>query len=314
MTLNVRQMQAFAAVTRAGSFTDAARQLHLTQSAVSMLVQQLEEALAVPLFNRSRTATTLTEAGRELLPMVQRILDDLDHVAESASDLRLLRRGVLRVVAPQVLACTWVAGVLASFGHDHPQVRLRMHDADADGVVAKVRRGDAELGIGPERPAGDDISRQLLMSVPIRLVCSRNHPLAGRKRALWKDLRQERWVTYSQEFTRELESTLARRGGPGPMDAASEVGYLTTALALSGAGVGILAAPDYAEAFARNFNLAFLTLQGPEINRKFYIYRRSGQALSPAAAAFVEALHERADSDRQRRGTSSRSRSRSRST
>lgn len=300
MTLSVRQMQAFAAVARAGSFTDAARQVHLTQSAVSMLVLQMEDTLSVQLFNRSRTATTLTEAGRELLPMVQRILDDLDHVAESASDLRLLRRGVLRVVAPQVLACTWVAGMLARFGSEHPDVRLQMHDADADGVVAKVRRGDAELGIGPERPAGDDISSQLLMRVPIRLVCSRNHPLAARKRVSWKDLRHERWVTYSHDFMREVESTLARHGGPGPMYAASEVGYLTTALALSGAGVGILAAPGYAEAFAANFNLAFIALRSPEINRRFYIYRRSGQTLSPAAAAFVDALHARVDAERRR--------------
>ncbi len=300
MTPSVRQIQAFVAVARAGSFTEAARQIHLTQSAVSMLVLQMEEALGVHLFNRSRSATTLTEAGRELLPMVQRILDDLDHVAESASDLRLLRRGVLRVVAPQLLACTWVAGMLASFGREHPDVRLRMDDADADGVVTKVRRGDAELGIGPERPAGDDISTEFLMSVPIRLVCSRNHPLAGRKRVSWKDLRHERWVTYSHDFMREVESTLARHGGPGFMYAASEVGYLTTALALSGAGVGVLAAPGYAEAFAENFNLAFLTLGSPEIKRKFYIYRRRDRTLSPAAAAFVNALHARVGIDRRR--------------
>lgn len=297
-------MQAFAAVGRAGSFTAAARQLHLTQSAVSMLVQQVEDGLAVRLFNRGRTATTLTEAGRELLPMVQRILDDLDHVADSASDLRLLRRGVLRVVAPQVLACTWVAGVLASFGSRHPDVRLRMADADADGVVAKVRRGDAELGIGPERPGGDDIASEFLMQVPIRLACARTHPLAGRKRVSWKDLRHERWVTYSHDFMREVEGTLQRHGGAGPMDAASEVGYLTTALALAGAGVGVLAAPGYAEAFAANFNLAFIDLREPGIDRRFFIYRRRGEALSPAAAAFVQALHQHAQAPRRRKNSS----------
>ena len=300
MTPSVRQMQASVAVARAGSFTEAARQIHLTQSAVSMLVLQMEEALAVQLCNRSRSATTLTEAGSDLLPMIQRILDDLDHVAQSASDLRLLRRGVLRVVAPQVLACTWVAGMLASFGREHPAVRLRMDDAGADGGVTRVRRGDAELGIGPERPAGDDISSEFLMRVPIRLVCSRNHPLARRKRVSWKELRGERWVTYSHDFMREVEGTLARHGGPGAMYAASEVGYLTTALALTGAGGGILAAPGYAEAFARNFDLAFLALGSPEIKRKFYIYRRSDRTLSPAAAAFVDALHARVDIERRR--------------
>lgn len=295
MSISIRQMRAFYAVMRTGSFTGAARQLHLTQSAVSMLVQQMEEGLGVQLFDRSRTATTLTEAGRELLPLIQRILDDLRQVVEGASDLRSLRQGVLRVVAPQMLACTWIPPVLAAFGKQYPGIHLRMADANADDVVAKVRHGDAELGIGPERSVGDDIAGELLMNVPIRLVCAQTHALAARGSVRWKDLSDERWVVYLSDFTRELERALHEHGGPGgQMHSASEVGYLTTALALVGAGVGVIAVPDYARAFSRNFGLAFLALREPDINRKFFVYRRRGQNLSPAAKSFVDALHRHA--------------------
>jgi DNA-binding transcriptional LysR family regulator len=74
MNISLRQMRAFVAVTRTGSFTGAARQLNLTQSAASMLVQQLEEELGLQLFNRASKAITLTEAGEQLLPPAQRIL------------------------------------------------------------------------------------------------------------------------------------------------------------------------------------------------------------------------------------------------
>jgi molybdenum-dependent DNA-binding transcriptional regulator ModE len=84
-TLSMRQMRAFAAVARAGSFTAAARQINLTQSAVSMLVQQLEETLGLKLFDRG-VVVSLTAAGQQLLPLARRILDDLQQIVDGASD------------------------------------------------------------------------------------------------------------------------------------------------------------------------------------------------------------------------------------
>jgi DNA-binding transcriptional LysR family regulator len=115
----------------------------------------------------------------------------------------------LRVVAPQMMACTWVAAVLAEFGLRHPEIHLRITDATADDVVATVRRGDVEVGIGPERPAGDDVTRVFLMNVPMRLVCAAARPAALRSSVSWKALHQERWVSYSTEFNRFLERSHA---------------------------------------------------------------------------------------------------------
>lgn len=300
MNISLRQMRAFATVTRTGSFTGAARQLHLTQSAVSMLVQQLEEELGLPLFNRGSASVTLTEAGEQLLPLAQRILEDVRQVMEGASDMRALRRGFLRVVAPQMMACTWVAAVLAEFGVKHPEIRLRMTDSTADDVVANVRRGDVELGIGPERPTGDDVTRSFLMDVPMRFVCAASHPAAERSSVPWNDLRNERWVSYSNDFSRYLERTLHAHGEPLSLHAVSEVGYLTTTLALVGNGMGVTVAPDYARAFAGNFGVKFLPFRSPAISREYFIYQRKGQALSPAGIAFVEMLRRYAGAARRR--------------
>ncbi|MFT4267903.1 MAG: LysR family transcriptional regulator [Xenophilus sp.] len=291
--LSLRQMRAFAAVARAGSFTAAARQVNLTQSAVSMLVQQLEEALGLQLFDRG-TTVTLTEAGRQLLPLARRILDDLQQMAEGASDLRSLRTGLLRVVAPQMLACTWVAATLGEFETAHPDVGLRMTDATADAVVGAVHRGEAELGVGPERATGEDVTRSFLMDVPIRMVCAARHPLAQRRAVAWDELRDERWVIYSSEFNRHLERLLHAHDASLSMQTAAEVEYLTTALALVGVGTGLAAVPDYGRLFAPNFDVRFIELRAPEIRRPYYIYQRRGLALSPTAQAFVALLRQRA--------------------
>ena len=208
MNLTLRQLRAFSAVARVGSFTAAARVLNLSQSAVSMLVLQIEDELGLPLFDRTRNGVRPTEAGLELLPIARRMLDDLQLFERSTSDLRALRGGVLRVVAPELLACTLIARELASFNARFPEIALRLVDGTADDVVAAVRRGDAELGFGPERPIGDDVSRSFLRDVPIRLACAAHHPLARRKAASWRDLRDERWVLYPGAFSRELELRL----------------------------------------------------------------------------------------------------------
>ncbi|MES2531128.1 MAG: LysR family transcriptional regulator [Pseudomonadota bacterium] len=293
MNISFRQMRAFSAVARAGSFTTAARQLNLTQSAVSMLVQQLEDSLGLQLFDRG-AAVTLTEAGQQLLPLARRILDDLNQVIEGASDLRTLRRGMLRVVAPQMLACTWISSVLGEFEAAHPEIGLRVLDATTDDVVGTVRRGEVELGVGPERSTGDDVTRTFLMDVPIRMVCAARHPLAERRAVAWDELRSERWVIYSSEFNRHLERILQSHDASLSMQTAAEVGYLTTALALVGVGTGLAAVPDYARMFAGNFDVRFVPLHGPEIRRQFFIYQRRGMALSPAAEAFIAMMRKRA--------------------
>ena len=294
--LSVRQMRAFAAVARAGSFTAAARQIHLTQSAVSMLVQQLEDTLGLKLFDRG-AVVLLTAAGQQLLPFARRILDDLQQIAEGASDLRALRTGLLRVVAPQMLACTWVAAVLGEFERDHPDIGLRVADAMADEVVRIVRRGEAELGVGPERATGEDVTSTFLMDVPIRVVCSARHKLAQQRAVSWRKLRDERWVIYSSEFNRHIERLLHAHDSSLSMQTAVEVKYLTTALSLVGVGTGLALVPDYGRLFAPNFDVRFIKLRAPDIRRRYYIYQRRGLALTPPAEAFVKMLRSAARSD-----------------
>ncbi len=292
MNITLRQMRAFSVVARSASFTLAAKQLHLTQSAVSMLVQQLELEMGLKLFDRTRNAITLTEAGQQLLPLARRMLDDLRQMEEGATDLRTLRSGVLRVVAPQLMACTWVAGALARFEQAHPSVGLRIVDGTADDIVGTVRRGDAELGIGPERPTGEDVTRSFLMRVPMRLVCAASHALAERQTVSWRELRDERWVVYSGDFSRYVEQQLHAHDASLSMQTATEVRYLTTALALVGAGLGVAMVPDYARLFAPNFGIRVLALRAPALNREFFVYQRRSLALSPAADAFAQMLRE----------------------
>ena len=77
MNINLRQLRAFVSIGRLGSFTKAADALHATQPALSAQIRELEESLGVKLFDRSTRSVTLTQAGEDLLPVVDNVLGDL---------------------------------------------------------------------------------------------------------------------------------------------------------------------------------------------------------------------------------------------
>ena len=110
MNVSLRQLRALVALVRTGSFTQAAVSLHVTQSALSSLIKELEQSLGVRLVERSTRSIGLTEAGRGFVPLIDKILQDLDGVLGGIDDLKALRRGVVRVAAPQLMACTLTAG------------------------------------------------------------------------------------------------------------------------------------------------------------------------------------------------------------
>lgn len=290
MHISLRQLRAFVAVAESGSFTRAARALHLTQSAVSMVVRQLEAEVGLPLFNRTRRLVSLSEMGHHLLPIAMRMLEDLQQIASGATDMRMLKRGSLRVGVPELLACTLIPPVLASFARLYPDVALKLVDTSIDDIQGAVARGEVELGVGPDRSTDPGVERTFFIDVPIQLVCSTSHRLARRKSVTWWDARREPWILYPSVFSHDIQAALRQHERTQRIEDATTVGHLPTALALVGEGMGVTTAPDYARALGRDFKLRFIPLREPLIERKFYIYKRTGHALSPSAREFLALL------------------------
>lgn len=166
MNVTLRQLRAFLAVARFGSFTVAAEHLYTTQSALSGSIKELENALGVQLFDRSTRRVQLTEVGRELYPLVEKILADLDAVLHEVATLKALKRGIVRIAAPQLMAATLLPEVLASFTREFPHVAIRLIDCGVESVPACVLSGEADLGVGPERDVPGEIEAELLFVQP----------------------------------------------------------------------------------------------------------------------------------------------------
>lgn len=287
MPVSLRQLRAFRAVADAASFTGAAEQLNLTQSAVSMLIRQFEEELSVPLFVRTGRGARLTEFGAQIRPTVMRVLSDVQNIGDAAADLRSLQRGHLRVAVPQMLGCCWLPGVLGQFRAIYPDVEVSVLETAGDGVIEVVARGEAEIGIGPERPLVSGVSAAFLWEVPMQLVVSACSKLAGPGGSpALEHLEQSRWINYSDDFSEVLHRTLlGNRSVPRSQD--MRVLGLMSAMAMIGSEDFITVAPAYAGIFAPVFNVRFLPFEGAASRRQFLQYVRARHDLSPAAEAFL---------------------------
>ena len=285
-------MRAFAAVAEQGSFTAAATRLHLTQSALSVLVRELERELGARLFDRHTRRVLLTEAGHELLPHATRMLADLEQAAASVAGLRDKRRGRLRLAMPQLMASTLGARAVAAFHRQHPGVAIELHDTPTDQLVAQVLAGEVELAIGVEVPSSADVQRRVLLRDRHWLVCPAAHALAGRVQVRWRDLKGVPFISPTRDFVRWLEPLLAPRGLlPVP---AHTVGYVSTALGLVAAGLGVTLVPTYGGPLAHAWGLVLRPLVAPVFERDVQIYSAPGRSLTPAAQAFVAVLMQQA--------------------
>jgi DNA-binding transcriptional LysR family regulator len=301
MDISLRQLRAFLTVAEVGGFTEAARRLHLTQPALSMLVKNLEQQLGFRLLDRTTRKVELSDAGREFYPLAQKVLDELHSAVRSATDLTSLRRGVVRVCAPQVIACSLLAPAIAAYGKQQPSVDVRLVDVLVSTMLAPLTAGDVDFALGPSLPgAGQGPALQSAPLFDSRFVvfCRPDHPLTARKRVIWRELIEHQLIVSAQDFATRFIPQLRAHLGDAAVDAAlesalasvREVANITTGLGIAEAGLGVAIAPAYITPLARAFGLVVRPLSQPAMTRTVAIYTRRNRELAPAAADFVAFL------------------------
>ena len=301
MNPTLRQMRALVALAKTGNFTLAAQYMHVTQSALSGLIKELEQTLGVRVVDRSTRRIALTETGNELYPLFSQMIDDLDRALANIADQAQLRKGIVRVAVPQLMACTLLPQVIAAWRTRYPDIRISLSDSPVEAVTTRVLSGETDFGIGPERDSAPQLEARELMEMPFEAVVPPDHALAKRRRLGWGDLAAHPLITLRGQFTERLLADMGSGSGDGKggstdtlrdltLRPAHEVTYMTTALAMVASGLGVTICMPYAAPLVRLHGLRMLPLDAPVLTRRFFVYTRAQRSLSPAAAAFIAFL------------------------
>jgi len=288
MNPTLRQMRAFVAVARTGNFTLAAQSLHVTQSALSGLIKELEQTLAARVIDRSTRRITLTDIGKELFPLFSQMIEDLDGALANVADHTRLKKGIVRIAAPQLLSCTLLPEAIVAYRLKYPDIEVHLKDTAVEGVIARVLSGEADLGIGPEREPAPPLDARPLFEMPFALVFPKGHALESQARVTWQDVARYPLISLQGQFTERLLDEVHAT----PLKPATEVTFMTTALAMAAAGLGVTVCMPYAAPLVKLYGLVMKPLEEPVLSRRFFTYTRQGRSLSPAADSFMRFLDE----------------------
>jgi len=293
MNPTLRQMRALVALAKTGNFTLAAQAMHVTQSALSGLIKELEQTLGVRVVDRSTRRIAMTEVGRELIPLFSQMIDDLDRALANIAEHTQLKKGIVRVAAPQLMACTLMPAVIAAWKQQYPGIKVSLADSPVESVTARVLSGESDLGIGPERGGASQLETRELMELAFEAVVPPGHPLLARgegESVGWHELDAWPVISLRGQFTERLQADMHEALREASLQPAHEVTYMTTALAMAAAGLGVTVCMPYAAPLVRLYGLRALPLAEPVLTRRFFVYTREQRSLSPAAEAFIAFL------------------------
>ena len=289
-TPNLRQLRAFRAVYHLGKLSAAAEQLALTQSAVSVLIRQLEDGLGMRLFDRTTRSLRPTSAATEAIAVAERILRDVDSLGAGLRGLGTLQRGRVSLAVTPTLGEILLPPVVRRFTRLHPEIRIVIEDCSPDQFVARIVGEHVDLGVGtPERAAADVDTRKLLGDT-LALVCRKDHPLAARRQLRWADLAQHPLITVRPGYgIRPLIDGAAAQAGV-LLDVVNDVTFLSTALWMAECGLGAAVMPSAYARRAGHPALVVRKLHAPVVSRDISIVTKRGRSLSTAAQALLEVL------------------------
>lgn len=286
--ITLRQLKIFEAVARHLSFSRAAEELHLTQPAVSMQVQALEDQAGLPLTEQSGKKVRLTAAGEEMARQARRIAEQLREAGEALAALKGVEAGRLKIGVVST-AKYFAPALLAEFRRRHPGVELELVVTNRSTIVRHLAENSIDLAIMGTPPSEFETVAKIFAEHPLVFIAAPDHPLAGRRRIDARRLADETLLI--REPGSGTRSALERfldehKVAPGAL---MELGSNETIKQAVMAGLGLSFISEHTIGMERSVGrLVRLDVAGTPVKRQWRLVYRTDKRLMPAATAFVK--------------------------
>lgn len=242
--LEIRHLTLVDAVAELGSVTRAAERLHLTQSALSHQLRNIESRLGAPLFTRLSRRMALTPEGERVLAVAKRVLDELRRAEDDVRGMSDAGRGILRLATQCNTGYHWLPPLLEGFNRKHPGVEVEIVVNATGRPIEALREGEIDLAVITDEDVNDPrvVVRPLFADELVAIVAPQ-HRFAKRAWITADDLAGEHLIMYKAD--RKQSYVFTRILIPAGLEPArvSQV-PLTEAIVemiKAGLGVGVLA-------------------------------------------------------------------------
>ncbi len=297
MINNLRHIRSFLAVARVGDFTRAASELHLSQSALTVQVRQLETDLGVTLFDRGKRRVVLTHVGKELRAPLERILIDAETVASTSREMSGLRRGLVAMAVLPNIAAHILPQALATFTKSHPGIVVQVHDIVSERIIEEVKKETVDFGLGCKLGADRELKTSPFFNDGLCAFVPSGHRLARRSSLLLKEIATSPLIVTGHDTSMRgiIEHALRRERLPSTF--AYEVNYVRTAITFVRVGIGIAILAESTVKVEDMAGVRRIPIANARLGRKIEVIQRKDRSLSPAASEMLEMLRQVAARD-----------------
>jgi DNA-binding transcriptional LysR family regulator len=284
--ITLRQLRVFTAVAQQRSFTRAARELHLTQPAVSQQIRLLETEVDLRLFEHIGRRIQLTAAGEELLRYATQTTNLLREAGEALAALRGLKRGVLKLGAVST-AKYFAPSLLATFRSMYPEVTIRFPVGNREEIIQLLAANELDLAIMGRPPRELQTIAAPFAKHPLVMIAAPGHPLATKRRIPLKRLSDENFLIREEgSGTRAALEQVFEDHGLGHRTSMEINSNETIKQAVMvGMGISFISMHTVSLELATR-KLVTLDVVGMPLLRDWYVIHLREKQLAPIAAAF----------------------------
>lgn len=286
LNLTLRQMRTFECAARLLHFGRAAKEMHLTQPAVSLQMRELESIIGLPLFERMNRRLYLTRTGEVLLEYSHRMLGLLREVDEEMGALRGAGGGEIRIAVLST-GKYLVPRLLAEFRQQQPAVKVSFSFNNREALIRELVQNNVDLAIMGGAPQGIDSVAIPFAKHPLAIVAAPDHPLAGKRRMPLDRLAGETFLIREPgSGTRGTMERLFAQSGFVPTETIEISSNETIKQAvMAGMGVSFLSLHTMGLEIDTG-RIVVLRVRETPLVRQWNIVHRKDKRLSPAAAEF----------------------------
>jgi LysR family transcriptional regulator for metE and metH len=288
--LTIRQLRALAAVQKHRSVTAAARQLHLSQPAVTLQLRSLQALAGLPLIQRSSDGMLLTDAGREVLALTERI-EAAIATCETSLDMMAGKTAGRISIGAVSTAKYFVPFAISGFSRAYPNIDVTLFIGNRQEIGTALRGYDLDIAIMGRPPADIDMNVHLIGDHPHVIIAPTGHRLARKARLVLSDLAGETFLTREPgSGTRGLMEQLFESGKVRPtIGMAMSSNETIKQSVIAGLGIAFISAHTVATELDER-RLVTLDVEGLPVIRQWFVLARKDKVLLPPAQAMLDFL------------------------
>jgi DNA-binding transcriptional LysR family regulator len=291
--MHLEALQLYCDIIRLRSFSRAADERNISQSAASQTISQMEFDLRVRLIDRSKRPFSVTAEGQKFYETCREMLSMYEETRAEISGSKQELSGTVRVAAIYSIGLQGMSGPMQQFLSRYPRVRVRLECLHPHQVVEAVLNDEADLGLLSYPPAKRALAVEHLHDEPIIFVCHPGHRLAKKKLVSPTDLNDEPFIAFEASLAIRKAIDRALRKHDVHADVIMEFDNVETIkqAIINGTGVGLLPAPSVTKE-AGIGTLAAVPFDIPDLSRPIGAIHRRNKPRSPAVMRFIELLRE----------------------